>query len=233
MENKPLRIYDSIVKTIGKIIMQKEEEENIKNLIENITTGDENNNNKSNNIIEYKILVIGERLTGKSSICLRFCLNEFNLEIKPSSNTECYLKTLLLFDKEIKLYLVDMDISNVNNQKEGLFKDVSGLLLIFDITKQKSFEKIDDFLKVAKEKVGNNIPTMLIGNKNDLKFLRNVDFEEATDKAAALGADFRETNCIEKEAVKEAVMYLVAKIYYNELDERQKEEVKKMLGEEE
>jgi GTPase SAR1 family protein len=59
--------------------------------------------------IEYKILVLGEKGVGKSCICTRLVNNEFNLEIKPTVQSECYSKTLKLLDYNIKLYIVDID----------------------------------------------------------------------------------------------------------------------------
>ena len=60
-------------------------------------TGDEDI--KTDNYLEYKILVLGEKMVGKSSICTRFAMNEFNLEIKPSTQCECYPKTVKLFEE--------------------------------------------------------------------------------------------------------------------------------------
>ena len=40
---------------------------------------------KDVNYEEYKILILGDKAVGKTSICNRFCQNEFSLEIKPST----------------------------------------------------------------------------------------------------------------------------------------------------
>ena len=75
-----------------------------------ITTEEELDDiNKKDIIKEYKIVIIGNNLTGKTSFCRRFVLNDFDLEIKPSRDTDCYLKTIILFDKEIKIYLLDVE----------------------------------------------------------------------------------------------------------------------------
>ena len=67
-------LYESITKKLKlKIISQKEEKEDLQ----------QNNNNE---ILEYKILIIGDHFTGKTSFCLRFSLNQFNLDIESSRN---------------------------------------------------------------------------------------------------------------------------------------------------
>ena len=44
--------------------------------------------------MEYKILILGEHEVGKTSVCNRFIMNEFNLEIKPTKESECYTKNI-------------------------------------------------------------------------------------------------------------------------------------------
>ena len=102
-DKKKYSIYESITKKLKlKINCQKEELLDLKS---------KKNNNE---IIEYKILIIGDRFTGKTSFCQRFALNEFNLEIKSTSQSECYLKTILLLNKEIRVYLID--VYNLNEE---------------------------------------------------------------------------------------------------------------------
>ena len=96
------------------------------------------------NVLEYKILILGEKMVGKSSICSRFSQNEFNLEIKPSTQTECYPKTVKLLDQYIRVYLIDVSSDTLKNPKSFIFSDVKGALIVYDITKTKTFDKIDD-----------------------------------------------------------------------------------------
>ena len=136
-------LYESIAKKLKlKIISQKEEEEDFQ---------------KSNNeILEYKILIIGDHFTGKTSFCLRFALNKFNLEIESSKQSECYLKTLLLLGKEIKVYLIDVINSN-NFFNEELLKDIKGVIAIYDITKFSTFESAETIIKKILKKLGKKL----------------------------------------------------------------------------
>ena len=214
-------IYESITKKLKlKIICQAEEEKDIKEK--------EKNNNLE--ILEYKLLIIGDSFTGKSSFCLRFALNEFNLEIKSSNQSECYLKTILLLDKEIKVYLINVT-NSLNNLNEELLKNVKGVIVIYDITKLKTFELSERLIKEIREKLGNIVPILLLGNKNDLKYLRDVDFDEAEEKANSLNCVLKEINCVDENSVHDTIKYLVAKIFFNDLDDNEKEKVKNMLKE--
>ncbi len=212
-------IYESITKKLNlKIICQSEEMTDLK----------EKSKTYDNNIIEYKLLILGDRFTGKTSFCSRFALNEFNLEIKSSEQSNCYLKTISLLNKEIKVYLIDV-INSLNNAIEELFKNVKGVMVIYDITKQKTFETTEKIIKEVRQKIGNTIPILLLGNKNDLKFLRDIDYDETIEKANSLNCVLREINCVDDNSVHETIKYLVAKIFFNDLDDNEKDEIKEML----
>jgi len=189
--------------------------------------------NKKDNIKEYKLVIVGNALTGKTSFCRRFALNDFDLEIKPSREINCYLKTIILFDREIKIYLLDVEaipITPLDEKEEyELYKDINGIIGIYDITQYESFENIEKLINNAKKKckIKNNIPVIIVGNKNDLKFLRNITFTEARKKAEKLGCEIREMNCNEDENLVHNIMkYLIAKVYYINLNDKEKEELK-------
>ena len=214
-DKKKYSIYESITKKLKlKINCQKEELSDLKSKKNN------------NDIIEYKILIIGDRFTGKTSFCQRFALNEFNLEIKSTNQSECYLKTILLLNKEIRVYLID--VYNIN---EELLKNVKGIIVIYDTTKIKTFEYTEKIIKEIRPKIGNIIPILLVGNKNDLKFLRDIDYDDAEEKANSLNCILKEINCVDEDSVHEIIKYLIAKIFFNDLDDGEKEKVKNMLKE--
>lgn len=180
--------------------------------------------------LEYKILIVGDKSVGKSSLCMRFVMNEFNLEIKPSTQSECYTKTIKIFDQVIKIYLIDIESTILKNPKSFLYSNVKGAIIIYDITKIKTFENVEQWLNEIKQNVGNTIPFLMVGNKSDLKFLRNIDYEEALEKANSLNCEIREVSCIDTTSVKESIKYLIAMIFYQDLPENQKEQYKKMFA---
>ena len=220
----PFKIYETISNSLKlKINCQKEELQYLttqKNLeSSNITPG---------KILEYKFLVTGEHSTGKTSFCMRFALNKFNLEIKSSKNIECYLKTIILFNKEIKIYLIDIDLDTLleKDYNNFLYEDIKAVLCLYDITKIKTFEKAKKLIKELKQKTGNVIPYYLIGNKTDLKYIRNVNYKDAKEKAKMIKCELKETNCVEVKLVEDIIKYIVAKIFYENLDDLEKERVK-------
>jgi Ras-related protein Rab-11A len=182
-------------------------------------TLDENKEGELSNNVEYKVLILGEKGVGKSSICNRFVYNEFNLEIKPTLQSECYTKSIKLLEHNISLYIVDIDEYVMSNDRSNLYQDVKGALIVYDITKNKSFEKLDNWVLDIRQNTSLNIPLLICGNKTDLNFLRNVDYEEGIEKANSLGCEFIEISCVDITSVKEAFKLLIAKIFFAELPE--------------
>lgn len=174
---------------------------------------------------EYKILIIGDSQVGKTSICNRLTLNEFNLEIKPTTRSECYTKTIKLFDQLIQLYFIDTDEQTYKTQKDSLYKDVNGVIIVYNIAQQSSFDSIDNYKKDIKEYLGLNIPLLIIGNKTDLFTLKLISTENLIIKAKEYNAnnncEISEVNCIEEHLVKKAIKKLVAMVYYDNIPESQ------------
>ena len=63
------------------------------------------------------------------------------------------MKTILLLDKRIKLYLIDV-INSMINLNEELLKEVKGVIAIYDITKLKTFESTEKLIKEVRQKIG-------------------------------------------------------------------------------
>jgi small GTP-binding protein len=176
----------------------------------------------SSNSKDYKLLVLGDKGVGKTSLCNRFLKNEFNLEVKPTSQSDCFMKELYLLEQVVHLYIIDVNENILSQDRSHFYSNVNGAMILYDITKSKSFEGVEKWIIDLKQNTKGDLPILLVGNKSDLNFLRNVDFEELQQKALSYNCDFSETSCIEEKTVQEAFKLIVAKIYYNEMPNEQK-----------
>lgn len=180
--------------------------------------------------MEYKILILGEHEVGKTSVCNRFIMNEFNLEIKPTKESECYTKKIQFFEEKLKIYIVDVDTNVMNSNHSYLYTDVKGAIVLYDVTKHKSFEKIDTWVVDMRQNISNKIPILIVGNKNDLSFLKCVHEIELKEKASSLNCDYMETSCTDADTVDRAIKFLVAKMYYLDLPENKQNYLKNYLS---
>jgi small GTP-binding protein len=163
---------------------------------------------------KYTILIVGENQSGKSSFFNRFIYNEFNLEIKPSNNITTGIKKIKFFEETINIELIDVDnmYSLKTNQKFFENLNISGIFVLYDITKYESFEKVEYWVKYLKSYVKNNTPFVICGNKNDLIYLKQIHSIELEEKALSLNCDFIEVSCTDNQSIDEVVKCLVGKI---------------------
>jgi len=135
----------------------------------------------------FKIVVVGDSSTGKTSIISRFVNNEFINETKSTVGVEFSDKLFKLRDVFIKIHLWDTaGQERYNSVTKGYYKGAKGALITFDLTRKETFNSVDRWIKEINANSDNVIPVILIGNKSDLKSLRQVEFTDAINKAKEL-----------------------------------------------
>ena len=84
------------------------------------------------------------------------------------------------------------------------YRGVVGALLVYDITKQATFDKIDLLLQELRSYVDRDIVIMLVGNKSDLSHLRAVRTSDAQTYAQQRNLSFIETSAADSTNVEQA-----------------------------
>lgn len=124
---------------------------------------------------KYKLIIIGDTMVGKSSF--------FNiLNDKPYSDTSistigvdfCSLIKHTNDDKTIKICI--WDTAGQEKYKSiirGYFRDVAGIILMFDLSNKQSFESILEWIKMIdyENTCSHKHPILLLGNKSDKEIL--------------------------------------------------------------
>ena len=129
-----------------------------------------------------KLLTLGETEVGKTSIVLRYSDDKFHESKIATIGIDFKIKIIKRGNEKIKLSIYDTaGQERFRNIVKHYYKGANGVLLIFDITKRDTFEKLEFWLDDLKENSDNldNLFIYLIGNKNDLLERRKVTFEEA------------------------------------------------------
>lgn len=79
-----------------------------------------------------------------------------------------------------------------------------GALLVYDISKQATFKNVERWLSELRENASGNIVVMLVGNKCDLKYLREVQTEAAKEFSEKNSLSFIETSALDSTNVETA-----------------------------
>ena len=97
-----------------------------------------------------------------------------------------------------------------NSLTGNFFRKADGCIFVYDITNKKSFEEIKNiYIPKIKEKCKKDVKTILLGNKSDLDYLREVSIDEGIKLALENNFYFKETSCIENKNVADAFQTII------------------------
>jgi NAD(P)H-hydrate epimerase len=151
--------------------------------------------NKNKIDFKFNYVLIGNSNVGKSSLLKSF-FNNKNSEKIEDYNT----KKIDLEDKKILIKFYNM----------FLFREIQGLIFVYDITDLQSFEKINFYLKEIN--FSKKIFKILIGNKKDLENERKITFEQGKNFADSNEMLFFETSAKEKMNIQEPILSMTKEI---------------------
>lgn len=162
----------------------------------------------------FKIVLIGDSGVGKSNLLSRFTRNEFCLESKSTIGVEFATRSIQVDGKTLKAQIWDTaGQERYRAITSAYYRGAVGALLVYDITKHITYENVERWLKELRDHADSNIVIMLVGNKSDLKHLRGVTTEEASNFAEREGLSFVETSALESTNVEKAFQRILTEIY--------------------
>ncbi|KAG2442437.1 hypothetical protein HXX76_002523 [Chlamydomonas incerta] len=163
----------------------------------------------------FKVVLIGDSGVGKSNLLSRFTRNEFSLESKSTIGVEFATRSIQVDGKTIKAQIWDTaGQERYRAITSAYYRGAVGALLVYDITKSVTFENVERWLKELRDHADSNIVIMLVGNKSDLKHLRDVQTEVAQAFCEREGLSFIETSALESTNVEKAFQQILTEIYH-------------------
>ena len=153
----------------------------------------------------FKILTIGESGVGKTCVLRRFVENKFLKNHLATIGIDFKTKTLNINNQEIKLKIWDTaGQERFRNITTQYYKGADGIVLVYDVTDESSYEKIRDWMEqilsnTQQEEVG----LVLLGNKCDME-PRVVTEDMGKKLAEELKISYYETSALTGQGIKEA-----------------------------
>ncbi|XP_003374379.1 GTP-binding protein Ypt2 [Trichinella spiralis] len=143
----------------------------------------------------FKLLLIGDSGVGKTCILYRFSDDAFNTTFISTIGIDFKIKTIELKGKKIKLQIWDTaGQERFHTITMSYYRGAMGIMLVYDITNQKSFENITKWLRNIEEHASEDVEKMLLGNKCDIEEKRMVSKERGEEIAGKHGIRFLETS---------------------------------------
>eukprot|EP00735_Rhodelphis_limneticus_P013180 TRINITY_DN672_c0_g1::TRINITY_DN672_c0_g1_i1::g.28862::m.28862 TRINITY_DN672_c0_g1::TRINITY_DN672_c0_g1_i1::g.28862 ORF type:complete len:210 (-),score=11.83,sp/Q05737/YPTM2_MAIZE/44.94/3e-56,Ras/PF00071.17/3.4e-56,Miro/PF08477.8/9.9e-19,Arf/PF00025.16/2.6e-17,Gtr1_RagA/PF04670.7/1.1e-09,GTP_EFTU/PF00009.22/1.8e-06,MMR_HSR1/PF01926.18/0.00041,SRPRB/PF09439.5/0.001,PduV-EutP/PF10662.4/0.047,ATP_bind_1/PF03029.12/19,ATP_bind_1/PF03029.12/1.1,FeoB_N/PF02421.13/0.2,FeoB_N/PF02421.13/4.7e+02,G-alpha/ len=159
----------------------------------------------------FKILLIGEAAVGKTSLFASFLEQGAPSHYLATIGVDFSVQTVQYKGKTVKLQVWDTGgQERFRSITQQYFRGAHGVMLVYDITKRKTFEALPYWLEdVSKYCTRNDICCILVGNKVDLESQREVRTEEALHYAEQNGLPFLETSALKVYNVQQAFLELV------------------------
>ena len=161
----------------------------------------------------FKILTIGESGVGKTCILRRFVEDKFLKNHLATIGIDFKKKTLNINNQEIKLKIWDTaGQERFRNITTQYYKGADGIVLVYDVTDEASFDKIKDWMdQILSNTNKDEICLILLGNKCDIE-KRSISYEQGKTLANELQVNFFETSAQTGQNIKDAFETLTADI---------------------
>ncbi|XP_030322491.1 ras-related protein Rab-8A isoform X1 [Calypte anna] len=143
----------------------------------------------------FKLLLIGDSGVGKTCALFRFSEDAFNATFISTIGIDFKIRTIELDGKRIKLQIWDTaGQERFRTITTAYYRGAMGIMLVYDITNEKSFENIRNWVRNIEEHASPDVEKMILGNKCDANDKRQVSREQGEKLAASFGIKFMETS---------------------------------------
>lgn len=131
--------------------------------------------------ISVKIVIIGEPAAGKTTLRKSFVGSEMKGSFLMTLGVDIANSKIQINDNLV----LDAQLWDIAGQEswgpitKQFLQGAQGAVVVFDLTRDYTFDKVDEWLKklhAENPKMGNNIPFIIVGNKEDLEgFIKMTD----------------------------------------------------------
>ncbi|XP_075753760.1 ras-related protein Rab-8B isoform X2 [Pelodiscus sinensis] len=161
----------------------------------------------------FKLLLIGDSGVGKTCLLFRFSEDAFNTTFISTIGIDFKIRTIELDGKKIKLQIWDTaGQERFRTITTAYYRGAMGIMLVYDITNEKSFDNIKNWIRNIEEHASSDVERMILGNKCDMNEKRQVSKEKGEKLAIDYGIKFLETSAKSSINVEEAFFTLARDI---------------------
>jgi len=162
---------------------------------------------------QFKVVLLGEGRVGKTSLVLRYTQNSFEEKTPSTVQASCQTKRLNLDGQSINLSVWDTAGQERFHALGPIYyRDANGALLVYDITDNDSFVRVQNWVKELRKMLGQDIVLAIAGNKSDLERNRVVPVDKAESYAISVGAKHYHTSAKLNKGVNEMFLELTKRM---------------------
>ena len=199
--------------------------------------GDSSYQSKCDYSYSVKFIIVGDSSVGKSNILLRFSRNIFDSGHQATLGIEFANKHLIYNNTDYLIQIWDTaGQENFRSVTRAYYKASAVAMVVYDITKEETFEHIQSWLKDCKDLAPKTVLLVLVGNKTDLEDQRVISKERGENLAKENNMMFFETSAKSGKGIEEAFQKSIEAVdqkirsgYYN-LSDSSKHGIKKIVS---
>lgn len=167
----------------------------------------------------FKYIVIGDSGVGKSCLLLRFSEDSFTPTFISTIGIDFKIRTVEIDGKRIKLQIWDTaGQERFRTITTAYYRGAMGILLVYDVTDERSFLSIRNWIANIDQFASEGVNRILIGNKCDMTTRRVIEYSAGKMLADEYGIRFLETSAKNSTNVDEAFISLARDIKKRAID---------------
>ena len=164
----------------------------------------------------FKVILIGDQAVGKSSILHRITGHEFKDNYDATIGVEFGNYIVNIDGKIVKMQIWDTaGMESFRSITRIFYRGTNLVCIVYDVTKEDSYEHIDEWYQEVENNADQDTMIYLIGNMIDKKDERVIHPETAKQKAKEVNSTFfYETSAKTKQGIEEVFLRAAKEIYH-------------------
>ncbi|XP_027855579.1 ras-related protein Rab-15-like isoform X1 [Xiphophorus couchianus] len=143
----------------------------------------------------FRLLLLGDSGVGKTCMLRRFTEGEFDPSHISTIGVDFKMKTIEIDGLKVRIQIWDTaGQERYQTITKQYYRRAQGIVFVYDITNLPSFQHIAKWASDVDEFAPDDVQTVLVGNKADEEFDRQVTKDQGKKLAETYGMEFFETS---------------------------------------
>lgn len=174
----------------------------------------------------FRLLLLGDSGVGKTCMLRRFTEGEFDPSHISTIGVDFKMKTIEIDGLRVRVQIWDTaGQERYQTITKQYYRRAQGIIFVYDITNLPSFQHIAKWAGDVDEHAPDDVQTILVGNKADEEFSRQVTKDQGRKLAETYGMEFFETSASTSSNISESFIRLTELVL-----QAQKRDVDDLLG---